>query len=106
MKTLINFIESEISRRELTITAFARHCEISKAQMINVLNGKRQPGLSFLNKLAIGTGVPLTTIVKMIYPEDDRGYKPDTLVLAEMYEQLSPEKKKLANKLITSLMED
>lgn len=89
MDKLIQFIEDEMKQRDMSIRAFALHCDISKSQMSNVLNKTQSPGLQFLEKLATGTNTSLSSIILLVFPESD-SYSPEIEILAQRIANLPP----------------
>jgi transcriptional regulator with XRE-family HTH domain len=103
MEKLIQFIEGEIKRRDMSISAFARLCDISKSQMIQVLNGNHNPGLAFIQKLAKGTNTDINYIVALIFPDQTHQASPEAQILANRIAKLPPEARKQVEAFVLGL---
>ena len=88
--------------RDMSIRAFALHCDISKSQMSNVLNKTQSPGLLFLEKLAQGTNTPISDLVKLIFPEPD-SVPPEISILSRRIAALPPDDKRIVESLVLGL---
>jgi len=102
MDDLIRFIEDEMKKRDMSIRAFARLCDISKTQMASVLNGTQTPGLQFIHKLADGTNTNINTIVAFIFP-DQSEVDPEIALLAERIANLSADDRRIAEAFVLGL---
>jgi len=100
--SLIKFIEEERTKRGMSIRAFAEMCDVSHTQVTNILNGKAQPGLDFLFKLAAGTGTDMSIIIGLIFPDMEET-RPEVKLLIARINQLPPDDFRLVEALIYGL---
>ena len=101
---LIEFIEEERAKRNMTISAFAELCDCSISMMSSVINKTRQPGLDFLYGLARGTNTDLGIIIGLIFPNAvNREKTPEQQLLIDRISRLSPDDIRLVDALVYGL---
>ena len=85
--TLGDFIKSEIEKRGMSAREFATLVGVAPSTITTYLSGqgKTEPTLSFLHKLAKQTDTPLGTIIAFAYPDvagELSTLPPETVLLA------------------------
>jgi transcriptional regulator with XRE-family HTH domain len=82
-QTLADWIEGEMRRRHIGVNEFARLCGVSSGTISKHIS-KRPPNptTAFLRKLSQGAGVPLLTLLNIVYPELEKETEVDAEALA------------------------
>jgi len=102
--TLREFIESEIKKRDMSLSEFARFIGISPSAVIKYLNEEsRGISIEFMVKLARGTNTNLKTIVAMEYPEETEELDPSVILMAERITRLPQDKRQMVESLLLGM---
>lgn len=100
MRTLKEFVEAELQKRDISISEFARKVGVGKTTIINILNEKSDyPHISTLVALAGYTGVSVSTLFNLAVGLDAE--KTEAIVLAYRIMQLPPDKQKLLMEILS-----
>lgn len=92
MSEFKKFLQDEIERRGMSARQFAEFVDVAPSTVSRCIDEKNPqiPGLEFLIKLATATGVSITSLVAMAYPDLTVTTRPSpsAQILAQQIEQL------------------
>jgi transcriptional regulator with XRE-family HTH domain len=103
--TLSQFIEQEISARQMSGRKFAEFVGVDNATIVRQRDTRKpqEPSVGFLIKLAKATGVSIQALVAMVAPEDVSNIDPRALLIAERITHLEPVKRQQAEAFLLGL---
>lgn len=97
------FILDYVRTHNITINKFAQQIGTSHTTLDRWIDGKTEPTLKQLSKLAIATSTDLCYLVELIYPPPERSVSPEITRLAESIGKLPIEAKEMIDSIILGL---
>ena len=102
MRTLKDFVEEEIKKRDISISEFARQADVAKTTVNNILNDKGgYPHIATLVALAKYTGVPVSALFDLTVGEDVT--RAQAYILAQRILELPLDKQELLYDLLSGV---
>jgi transcriptional regulator with XRE-family HTH domain len=101
--SLGDFIRNYVTAHSITINDLARSMDIHHSTIARWANGKTEPSLKQLAKLADATSTDLCFLVEVIYPQPRRSVNPNVRRLAETIGNLSVEAQEMVDSILLGL---
>jgi len=86
------FLLDQMKQRDMSARQLAEFFDVSPTTVTRAIDGRNPstPGLDFLLKISQATGISLTALIEMAYPDASRGtsLSPQAQILAQQIEAL------------------